>query len=167
MSKELKKKPGDMQKARRRHLQQQARRDALSKLRQEDTNTMWAHYNNGSSLVVVYAVEPSVDDYVLCLVNKRLKVMHFYFRQNNGICLTNNYHRVVIPSKQIFGVVSRFLDFHWKCPDCIVVRKLLDKPELVEEFTSHYGKKHNYVYDMSCRQCAMNCEIVLPNRVDE
>lgn len=167
MSREPKKKPGDIQKARKRHLQQQARRDALSKLRQGEPINIWAHYDNGSTMVVVHPVETSAGDYVLCVVGKRLRVMYLYDFKENGNVLTDNYRRVVIPDKQIFGVVSRFLDFHWKCPDCNIVRKLSDKPELSDKFAALLRKVTYFTYDLTCRQCAMHCSVTIPNRVDE
>jgi len=165
MSKEPKKKPGDMQRARKRHLQQQARRDALTKLRKEGLNDIWAHYDNGSALVTVHAVESDIGDYVLAVVGKRLKVMYFSDYQENGIRVADDYQQAVIPSKQIFGVVSRFLDFHWKCPDCGTVRKLSNNPVLTNE--DQYYRTKYYTYDMTCQYCAISNCVMITNRVDE
>ncbi len=110
MSREPKKKPGDMAKARAKHLQNQARREALAKLRNGETVELWVHYNLGSAKVVVKPYRPRRGDNVLAVFSRRLRVMLANEKRGNHWMLSDLDRNGVVPSDQVFGVVTQILE---------------------------------------------------------
>jgi len=105
------KKPGDMAKARQRHLQNQERRDALAKLRNFEPIEIWAHYETGSAKVKVVPFmkdEPYSQDQVLCIFNRRLRVMTYV--EKDGCRVVDSCRYSIIPLSQIVGKVAEILE---------------------------------------------------------
>jgi hypothetical protein len=108
MSREPKKKPGDMAIARHRHLQDQERRDALAKLRNGEHVEVWALHEQGSARVKVAPYDPKEQDLVLCIYSRRLHVMTLV--NHDGWRVVDQLHNAIIPLKQVVGVVTEVLE---------------------------------------------------------
>jgi hypothetical protein len=117
MSREPKKKPGEMAQKRVIHKQNQERRDALAKLRNGESIEIWAHYKLGSAKVTVQPYQPKTGDRVLCLFGRRLRVMYCANRRNHWELYDSDDplnvksdHSGIVPASQLFGVVTDILE---------------------------------------------------------
>ncbi len=103
--------PGALRDARRRHQATQARRDALVRLRDGETVEVSAYPYNGDVPEPVRVRplsegEPLSGQNVLCLHNRRLRVLCYYVKDGEAVGDAYHGHAVHPPYKDIFGAVE-------------------------------------------------------------
>ncbi len=107
MSREVKKKPGEFEVARLRHLSRQAAQDAISALKRGETVDVQALKDGKMVTVRVQPFSegrPSDHSSVLCLVNHQLWVKTFFYK--DGRTVHDSCGGLCIPESQIYGMVS-------------------------------------------------------------
>lgn len=111
MSREAKKKPGDLQKARKRHLLRQALSDKLRflKINLEQNEEIWFSLENKRLRLQKFDVSTyGLPCDMLALVNNKLQLMHAPDKHSSGVgsmYLTNGNFVGWIPNKQILATV--------------------------------------------------------------
>lgn len=119
MSREAKKKPGELQKARKRHLARQALSDKLKTLKadlEKDNEVWFTHidpHTKEHKRLRLEKFDPGnyiVPVSVLARVNGRLQVLTApdkYSSDTGSIYLTSHYFAGFVPKKQVLAVVIR------------------------------------------------------------
>ena len=101
------KKPGEFKASRRRHLEAQARSDALKKLKLGEPTTVWALTEAGARHFEVRPLigdEPIDGQTVLCVYGHKLRVMLFI--EKDGLKVIDSNRCGHIRLKRVFGIVT-------------------------------------------------------------